>query len=59
VILDTDINKDGMKEVLSQSNLINLFEGLPKWLINDIRNSRFISYYYKGVNLDEWELYED
>lgn len=51
-ILDESVEDD---EPIKQKNLISLYEGWNKWLVNGVRNSKFIRRYYSGVDNSEWE----
>lgn len=46
----------GDKEELSQPNLIKVLKGWRKLTINDWRNSKFITHYYKNVDNSKWEI---
>jgi len=53
--LDTSLELDNP---INQDNLIEWYKGTKKWLVNDIRNSKFITHYYSGVNNSEWSIKE-
>lgn len=59
MILNDSLDSERMREEVKGSKVINRRKGWVRWLFNSIRNSHMRSKYYKGIDLDEWEGYED